>query len=151
LADGRDMMHLRPSMVAHSSTRFPIIAAGMLAAAACGENGPDFSVRAVVTVFPIVAPYACAFRWEGFASDSTTRADVTLFELYSDGAPILVPLGPNVYQQTFHGYTDITWAGAQRRAPIEMTGLRWMIWKYGTVLVVDDTVPVQGWPTCSAP
>ena len=137
-------------MVAHSSIRLGIVTASILATA-CGENGPDFSVRAVVTVSPTVQAYACAFRWEGFASDSTTRADVTLFELYSDGVPILVPLGPNVYQQSFHGYTDIRWAGGERRAPVEMTGLRWMVWKYGTTLIADDTAPVQGWPTCTSP
>jgi len=141
------MMHLRPSM-----RRLSIIAIGVLAAAACGENGPGFSVHAVVTVLPTVAPYTCAFGWEGFASDTTTRADVTLFELYADSVSMLVPLGPNyLYQKTFYGYTDIRWAGGQRRAPPAMTGLRWMVWKDGTILIADDTVAVHGWPTCTSP
>jgi len=140
------MMHLRLRML-----RFYGITACLLAVAACGENGPGFSVRAVVTVSPTVQAYACQFRWQGFVSDSGIRADVTLFELYSDSVPILVPLGPNVYQRTFHGYTDVQWTGGERRAPVEMTGLRWMVWKDGTVLIADDTVSVQGWPTCTSP
>jgi hypothetical protein len=128
-----------------------IVAAAAILGAACGENGPGFAVRAVVTVSKTVAPYSCEFQWEGIASDLTTRADVSLFELYSDSVHVLVPLGPNVYQQTFHGRTQINWAGDQRRAPVEITGLRWMIWKDGTVLIADDTVSVTGWPTCSSP
>jgi len=131
--------------------RLSIIATCLLAAAACGENGPGFSVHAVVTVSPTVAAYACELRWEGFASDSTTRADVSLFEMYADSVQLLVPLGPNVYQRTFHGYTDIRWAGGQRPAPPGMTGLRWMVWKYGTTLIADDTAAIQGWPTCTSP
>ena len=140
------MMHVRPRM-----RRPSIGAVGLLAALACGENGPDFSVHAVVTVSQTVAPYSCEFQWEGFASDATTRADVSLFEQYSDSVQLLVPVGPNVYQHTFHGHTSIAWAGDQRRAPAEITGLRWMVWKYGTVLIADDTVSVHGWPTCTSP
>ena len=130
--------------------RLSIVSVAALMVLACGENGPDFSVQAVVTVSPTVAGYSCEIRWQGFASDSTTRADVSLFEMYSDSTQVLVPLGPNVYQRTFHGNVDISWAGGVRPPP-DLTALRWMVWENGTVLIQDDTAAVQGWPSCATP
>lgn len=127
-----------------------IMTACALAAAACGENGPGFSVRGFVSASP--NDTGCSFRWEGIASDSTTRVDVTLLELYADGVPNLVPIMPeNVLQLPFYGHRVINWDGAFAASPREVTGVWWRVWQYGTDLIAQDTVPVHGWPTCSSP
>ena len=127
-----------------------MIVACILAVAACGENGPGYSVRVVFTVSP--ADSNCHLQWEGFASDSTTRVDVTLLEMYADSVPFLVPIGPNPdFQFIFHGYTDIRWDGPSRGSSVEITGVWWRLWEDGTDLIADDTARIQGWPTCSSP
>jgi hypothetical protein len=134
----------------HSSIpRAILLAACLVAAAACGENGPGFWARGVLTVSP--AGSMCHFRWQGFVSDSTTRVDVSLLEMYADFQPALVPID-SVLQYAFHGHADIGWDGPGRSSPAEITGVHWSLWKDGTTLIPGyTTAPVHGWPTCSSP
>ena len=131
--------------------RFYGITACLLAVAACGENGPGFSARGVLTVS--LAGSRCHFRWQGFVSDSTTRVDVSLYEMYADFQPALVSIAPDsVLQYAFRGYVDIGWDGPNRSTPPEMTGVHWSLWKDGTTLIPGyTTASVHGWPTCTSP